>query len=217
VRARSAQRARSGRAAGAQWACGGRAAGVQQACSGRAVGVQWACGAARGSMDRHDVTELDAQINPEDAARRLRGEDTIKEYDATSNTDSSDSDFEPDGAGDDPPQAIVVRDKLRTTEELDKAKLHDDAQPFAQSKHSGREKDGKEQGREVRRTPKTAGWPEDRDPPNVGDDVLVRMGNMGAQSKTWFKARVVQVPSGAASLGKISASRSGAFWLFEAN
>ena len=133
-------------------------------------------------MDGHDVTELDAQINPEDAARRLRREDTIEEYDATSNTDSSDSDFEPDGAGDDPPQAIVVRDKLRTTEELDKAKLHDDAQPFAQSKHSGREKDGKEQGRKARRTTKTSGWPEGRDPPNVGDDVLVRMGNMGAQS-----------------------------------
>ena len=96
---------------------------MQQACSGRAAGVQWMCGVARGSMDRHDITELDAQINPEDAARRLRGEDTIEEYDATSNTDSSGSDFEPDGAGDDPPEAIVVRDKLRTTEELGRAKL----------------------------------------------------------------------------------------------
>eukprot|EP01043_Picozoa_sp_COSAG02_P029132 COSAG02_NODE_1799_length_10896_cov_8.648421_12_plen_176_part_00 len=130
-----------------QRACGGRAAGVQRAYSrcaagaqGRAAGVQGACGAARGSMDRHNVTELEARINPEEVARRLLGEDTIEEYDATSNTDSSDSDFVPDGAGDDPPQAIVVRDRLRTTEELDKAKLHDDAQPFAQSKHSGRGK-----------------------------------------------------------------------------
>eukprot|EP01046_Picozoa_sp_COSAG06_P100016 COSAG06_NODE_46133_length_349_cov_0.808000_1_plen_41_part_10 len=38
----------------------------------------------------------------------------------------ADSDFEPDSAGDDPPQAIVVRNRwLRTTEELDKAKLRD--------------------------------------------------------------------------------------------
>jgi hypothetical protein len=129
----------------------------------------------------------------------LRGDDTIEEYDATSNTDSSDSDYELDGAGDNPPQAIVVRDRLRTTEELDEAKLHDDAQPFAQSKHSGRGKDGNEQGRKARRTTKTPGWPEDRDPPNMGDDVLVRAGNTGKQSTTWYNAKVVRVTSGATS------------------
>ena len=93
---------------------------------------------------KREEAELEAQINPKELARKMRGEQTIA--DIACSDDEEDSDFEPEGGkgGNDDVQPQLVRPAtLRPQDQLELAAKHDPFRPHAEAEAARRHRETK--------------------------------------------------------------------------